>query len=604
MKPILFIALLLAFTLQANAQWKPAGDNIKTQWAEKVDPSNTLPEYPRPIMVRNDWESLNGLWNYAIVPRSEQNVKVGDGKILVPFAVESSLSGVQKNVGKDNVLWYERTFTVPSSWQGRDVVLHFDAVDYEATVWVNGVKVGSHEGGYGHFSFNITKLLKDGEQSLRVRVWDPTDNGPEAIGKQRSKPEGIWYTPVTGIWQSVWLEPVNHSHFTSVVPQPDIDNNTLAFKTTVANANDDDIVRVTVKDGNNAITSSAIVGQDVELGISQPKLWTPDSPFLYDVTVELVSNGRVVDKVTSYAAMRKISEGNDANGVKRLMLNNKPVFQFGPLDQGYWPDGLYTAPTDEALKWDIEQAKAFGFNMIRKHMKVEPDRWYTWCDRLGVLVWQDMPSGDFQNGPQWQNRNYYNPTGRLETRSATSKQLFHKEWKEIMQQHMMYPSIVVWTPFNEAWGQFDTEEVTAFTRSIDPSRLINSASGGNHFTCGDILDLHNYPAPALYLVDNNRATVLGEYGGLGLPLKGHLWQKDRNWGYAEFKNSADVTKRYVELTDILIPMVRQSFAAAVYTQLTDVEGEVNGLITYDRKIIKLDKKQVHDANQKVIEQVK
>ncbi|MFV0591721.1 MAG: glycoside hydrolase family 2 protein [Draconibacterium sp.] len=593
----ILIVLISLLSINAFAQWQPAGDKIKTAWAEKIDVNNVLPEYPRPIMERADWQNLNGLWNYAITEAGKPQPASFDGEILVPFAVESSLSGVQKTVGENKELWYQRTFTVPSAWKGKKVLLHFGAVDWKADVWVNDVKVGTHKGGYDAFAFDVTPFLgKTGEQNLVVKVWDPSDRGYQPRGKQVSRPEGIWYTPVTGIWQTVWLEPVNEKHITNVVAIPDIDNGSLKVDVSACGAAYGDIVEVILKDGEKVISSTkAVAGQSVDIAVANAKLWSPESPFLYGLEVKLQSAGKTVDAVKSYTAMRKVSSKRDENGIVRLQLNNKDYFQFGPLDQGWWPDGLYTAPTDEALKYDIVKTKDFGFNMIRKHVKVEPARWYTYCDQLGILVWQDMPNGD--RSPQWQNRKYFD--GSENKRSPESEANYRTEWQEIMDEHMSYPSIVTWVPFNEAWGQFKTEEIVEWTKAHDPSRLVNPASGGNHYRVGDMLDLHNYPGPGMYLYDGSRATVLGEYGGIGLALEGHLWATDRNWGYVQFKNSKEVTDKYVEFAEQLIKMAKSGFSAAVYTQTTDVEGEVNGLMTYDRKVIKLDEARLHDINQKV-----
>ena len=581
------------------AAWQPRGGSIRTPWAENVNPAAVLQEYPRPVMERTEWQNLNGLWDYAIRPAGQVDAGAYDGQILVPFCIESSLSGVQKTVGRDNELWYRTRFTVPRAWRGRHTLLHFGAVDWRCEVFVNGIKIGSHRGGYAAFSFDITPYLEgNGEQQLVVRVWDATDDGYGAVGKQRKRPEGIWYTSVTGIWQTVWLEPVAEQHLTQVVAVPDIDRGKLTVETRTDGAGCGDIIRVTLRDGARVVaTGRAAVGQDVELSVADAKLWSPDSPFLYDMYVELLHAGRIVDAVRSYAAMRKISIGRAEDGITRLMLNNAPLFQLGPLDQGYWPDGLYTAPTDEALLFDIQKTKDFGFNMIRKHMKVESDRWYTYCDRLGILVWQDMPMSN--GGPGWDSRNYWRGSdeGR---RSAESEQNFRDEWQEIINQFRAYPCIVVWTPFNEAWGQFRTVEIAQWTKSLDPSRLVNPASGGNHFLTGDILDLHNYPNPDMYLFDATRATVLGEFGGLGLALEGHLWQPDRNWGYVQFKNSEEVTARYVENMRALKPFIKRGFSAAVYTQTTDVEVEVNGLMTYDRKVIKINPEQMRRVNSEII----
>ncbi len=605
MKRLNVLLLTLTVCTVGMAQWKPAGDKIKTEWAGKVDPNNVLPEYPRPIMERSEWQNLNGLWNYAIRHRGEANVRVNDGKILVPFAVESSLSGVQKTVGKDNELWYERTFSVPSSWAGKNVLLHFGAVDWKTDVYLNDVKIGSHEGGYDGFSFDITPYLKSGNQKLVLKVWDPTTEGYQPVGKQNTRPEGIWYTPVTGIWQTVWIEPVNQKHITELINTPDIDQSKLTVLAKTCGTKAGDIVSVVMKDGNKIVAQGkAAAGRDVELFVKDQKLWSPDTPFLYNLEVSLISGSKTVDAVKSYSAMRKISAKRDQAGVWRMQLNNQDLFQFGPLDQGYWPDGLYTAPTDEALVFDIKKTKDFGFNMIRKHVKVEPARWYTHCDKIGMLVWQDMPSGDYPASPDWQNHQYYEEKGRLAHRSAISETNYKDEWTEIINEHLSYPCIVVWTPFNEAWGQFKTPEIVAFTKALDPTRLINTASGGNHFKTGDILDLHNYPGPMMYMYDFDRVTVLGEFGGLGLPIKDHLWQPDRNWGYVQFKDSKEVTDRYVEIVNDLKQLIRDGFSAAVYTQTTDVEIEVNGLMTYDRKVIKVDEARVKKLNAEICNSLK
>ncbi len=595
--PLLFLLFNILF---AQAQWKPAGDRIKTKWAEKIDVNNVWSEYPRPIMVRNEWKNLNGLWDYAIQEKGLTKPDNYEGKILVPFAVESSLSGVQKRVGEDNELWYERTFTVPDSWEGKSTLLHFGAVDWYTELWLNDIKIGSHQGGYTPFSFDITPFLKSGDQTIRVKVWDPSDEGPQPRGKQINEPRGIWYTPVTGIWQTVWLEPVSKKHIVDIKTTPDIDKKRVDILANIEGAVYGDLVEVTVKDEGKVIASErAVVGQPVTITLQNPKLWSPESPFLYDIKISLINEGKVADQVDSYFAMRKIATKRDDKGIVRLELNNKPYFQFGTLDQGWWPDGLYTAPSDEALVYDIKKTMDLGFNMIRKHVKVEPARWYSHCDRLGVLVWQDMPSGDLKGG--WQRRSYFK--GNEHERSPESEQIFRNEWRDIMDFLQPHPSIVCWVPFNEAWGQFKTKEIVEWTRDLDPTRIINPASGGNHFPVGDMLDLHNYPDPELYLFDGERANVLGEYGGIGLPLKGHLWEPERNWGYVQFKTSKEVTDQYVIYAEKLANLARSGFSAAIYTQTTDVEIEVNGLMTYDRKVIKLDEKRVKEANQSVINSI-
>lgn len=591
--------LLLVFILSGAsilAQWKPAGNKIKTKWAETIDPNNVLPEYPRPIMERTDWANLNGLWEYSILPIGNKEPENFDGKILVPFAVESSLSGVQKELGENKELWYRRTFTVPSSWKGKSILLHFGAVDWKTEVFINDIKIGSHTGGYTPFSFDVTPYLTTGNQKLIVKVWDPTTEGYQPVGKQHAKPEGIWYTPVSGIWQTVWLEPVSKKYITNIKTVPNIDTKQMSFDIGTTETTTGDIVKITILDGNKIVTTSKVaVGQKVDISLPEIKLWSPESPFLYDLQIELYEGNKLVDKVQSYAAMRKISTARDATGIVCLQLNNKDYFQFGPLDQGWWPDGLYTAPTDEALAYDIIKTKDFGFNMIRKHVKVEPARWYTHCDRLGILVWQDMPNGD--KSPQWQNQKYFD--GQELERSTESENNYCKEWREIMDYLVSHPSIVTWVPFNEAWGQFKTKEIVEWTKKYDPSRLVNPASGGNHYHVGDMLDLHNYPGPAMYLFDAKRANVLGEYGGIGLPLQDHLWQTDRNWGYVQFRNSKEVTDEYIKYAEELKEFIKRGFTAAVYTQTTDVEGEVNGLMTYDRKITKVEEPRIKAINEDI-----
>lgn len=598
MKKTLFVCCALALALCAQAQWKPAGDKIKTQWAEQVNPKSVLPEYPRPLMERSEWQNLNGEWEYAIKPVGEVEPASFDGNILVPFAVESSLSGVQKEVGEKNELWYKRSFTVPAKWKGKDVMLNFGAVDWKAEVFVNDVLVGSHKGGYTPFSFNITPFLKgSGAQKLVVRVWDPSDKGYQPIGKQTSNPQGIWYTSVTGIWQTVWLEPVASNHITAVKSIPNVDANALNVTVGASTPCVTSIVEVKLLDKGAVVASAkGVQGQELRLGVKNPTLWSPENPYLYDMSITLSQNGKVIDQVKSYTAFRKISVEKDKNGILRMCLNNKLLFHYGPLDQGWWPDGLYTAPTDEALLYDIKKTKEWGFNMIRKHVKVEPARWYYHCDKEGILVWQDMPSGDMGN--RWEPHKYNGGTDK--ERSVESVANYYQEWKEIMDLGVSHPSIVVWVPFNEAWGQFDTEKVVAWTKAYDPSRLVNPASGGNHRPCGDILDLHNYPGPDMFLFDAQRVTVLGEYGGIGLPLENHLWWNKRNWGYIQFKNSDEVTAEYVKYANELKGFVKRGFSAAVYTQTTDVEGEVNGLMTYDRKVIKINEAKVKAANQSVI----
>lgn len=592
---LFFSAFFFAATL--FAQWQPAGNKLKTRWASQIDVNNVLPEYPRPIMERSQWQNLNGLWDYAILPVGKTTPATFDGKILVPFAVESSLSGVQKRLGSDNELWYQREFSVPSNWKNNNVLLHFGAVDWKADVWVNDVKVGQHTGGYTPFSFDITPALKNGTNKLVVKVWDGTDQGFQPRGKQVNRPEGIWYTPVSGIWQTVWLEPVPEKFIENIKITPDIDKNIITVQATTNQGAATDKVEVKVMDGSRVIAvGQSINNQPVDVSMPEnPRLWSPDDPFLYNLEITVFNGSRPMDKVKSYTAMRKYSTKRDDKGIVRLQLNNKDLFQFGPLDQGWWPDGLYTAPTDEALRYDVVKTKDLGFNMIRKHVKVEPARWYMHCDQLGIIVWQDMPNGD--RGPEWQMHQYF--TGNERIRSAESEANYRKEWKEIIDYLYSYPSVGVWVPFNEAWGQFKTVEIAEWTKQYDPTRLVNPASGGNHYPVGDMLDLHQYPAPRMYLYDGQRATVLGEYGGIGWANKEHLWEPDRNWGYVQFNSEKEVTDEYVKYAEQLKQLIRQGFSAAVYTQTTDVEIEVNGLMTYDREIVKVDEQRVRRMNQEI-----
>ena len=577
-------------------EWAPVGDRIITVWGENLDPADVLPEYPRPQMVREHWMNLNGLWEYAITP-VESVPEEMDGRILVPFAVESALSGVGRAVTENDALWYSREITIPKDWDGQRIILHFGAVDWKAEVYVDDRFVGEHKGGYTPFSFDITDALGKGRRHmLKVKVTDSTDKWYQPHGKQVSDPRGIWYTAVTGIWQTVWMEPVPSSSINSYYAVSYIDSGTLAVSVDAALAEGDNVEVVLLADGVPVVEAE---GREVILHVPDMKLWSPSDPYLYDIEIKVVSDGAIVDCVKGYAAMRKISYARDEDGHKRMLLNNKPLFQYGPLDQGWWPDGLYTAPSDEALLFDIEKTKEMGFNLIRKHVKVEPARWYWHCDRLGMLVWQDMPSTTYGDN-KWGNHAY--GTGTDSKITQEGKDNYYSEWGEIIQDFKVFPCIVSWVPFNEAWGQFDTEAVVQFTRAQDPTRLINYASGGNFEKCsGDILDLHNYPHPEMYLYDSDYINVLGEYGGIGWPVEGHLWQPDRNWGYIQFKSADEVLDVYEKYADMLIELIDDGFAAAIYTQITDVEIEVNGLMTYDRKVVKLDMERLNAINRRVID---
>lgn len=583
------IVSTLFVQFSAGQDWKPVPGRIASEWAAKVNPSNPFPDYPRPQLERKSWTNLNGLWNYSITPKDAQNSTSWMGKILVPFAIESSLSGVGKTVGKDSTLWYTRKFTLGKEMKGKKILLHFQAVDWRTSVMINGKQAGIHEGGFDPFTFDITAMLKkSGEQEITLSVWDPTDEGTQPRGKQVVKPESIWYTPVTGIWQTVWIEGVPDSYIESIKPTPDVDKSQIVINTAVANAKAGDKISVSAFDGANKVAESeGAPGQDATLKIENPKLWSPETPFLYDLIISVIRNGKKVDEVKSYFAMRKISVGTDDKGVKRLLLNDKFVFQYGPLDQGWWPDGLYTAPTEEAMVYDIDKTKEMGFNMIRKHIKVEPARWYHHCDKAGILVWQDMPSGDLGNS--WDSRPAVYGKANDRKRDAESEKNYRKDWNAIIDALYPFPSIVVWIPFNEGWGQFKTAEIADWTRKKDPSRLVNSASGGNFAYTDHIIDMHNYPEPVMpqrEFFGDKLALVLGEYGGLGLPVPGHVWQEKDNWGYQSFKTPDELFAKYTEFIDTLSNLIDKGLSAAVYTQTTDVEVEINGLMTYDRKVIK------------------
>ena len=590
--------LLLSCAENETITWKPAGDKIMTEWGENIDPNNVLPEYPRPQLVRGEWINLNGLWDYAIKPANEEMPEIFDGKILVPFAVESALSGVGKSVGEDDALWYSREFKLPKEWKNSRIRLNFGAVDWKAEVYVDDKFVGEHKGGYAPFAFDITdSLSKKKTHKLVVKVTDGTDSAFQPRGKQVANPNGIWYTAVTGIWQTVWMEPVNEVVVESYSAKADIEKSILNVRAIARGAKVGDDCLIELIENGEVISSAN--GADVILNVENPKLWSPDSPHLYDLRITIYRNGEILDQVMGYAAMREISVVVDKKGYKRMALNGEPLFQYGTLDQGWWPDGLYTAPTDEALKFDIEKTKEFGFNMIRKHVKVEPARWYWHCDRIGMLVWQDMPNIHDNSLGKWGRRHY---DEGIDTPVPNEwKDNYCQEWKEIIQTNEVFPSIVMWVPFNEAWGQFNTEEIVKYTKFLDDTRLVNYASGGNFVRCsGDVLDLHNYPNPAMYLFDKDYVNVMGEYGGIGFPVEGHLWQTDKNWGYIQYKSADEVADTYEEYANELIGFVKKGFSGAIYTQTTDVEGEVNGLMTYDRKVIKLDVDRIKAINSKVI----
>ena len=583
-----FAICLTSLTLFTSAL--QAQGSLKTPWAEKIDRNNVLGEYPRPMLVRADWQNLNGTWEFQEAQETDP-VPFGkslSGKILVPFAWESALSGVQKQFDS-NRAWYRRTFDVPTKWQGQKILLHFGAVDWQATVYVNGRSAGTHQGGYDAFSFDITPFLNlKGLNELIVAVFDPTNDAAIAYGKQnRSRfadPQRYAYSPVSGIWQTVWLEPVPRTYVSDFHLMPDIDAGKITVLVNATGNTNRLGVEVVALDGPQEVSKiSGDFDVPFELNIPQPKLWSPNSPFLYDIVIRIKDSLRIVDEVKGYFGMRKISLKQE-KGTQRLALNNNFLFQFGPLDQGYWPDGLYTAPTDEALKWDIEQAKGWGFNMIRKHIKVEPQRWYYWCDKLGILVWQDMPS-------------------TFKKRSEEDKIQFESELQRMVNQHWNHPSIVNWVVFNEHWGIYDVERITNSIMALDPSRLVTGNSGIDagrpnlDYEVGHIKDNHSYRPPSLPLVSNRRATVNGEFGAIGYNVEGHIWDADGPWVHFNYEGKEEATAEYERFVGMITDKFLQGgLSGAVYTQWTDVENEMNGLYTYDRKVIKLDKDRVKRAN--------
>lgn len=578
-----FVILILTVSCRRTPinSWQPAENPLMTKWAKDVDPAAPWPEYPRPQMARKEWKNLNGLWNYAITDKDASRPSKWQGKILVPYPVESALSGVKRKMTDSLALWYETNFAIPAGWKEKQLLLNFEASDWETTVWIDGEIAGRHRGGYDPFSINITQLLAHKRNhTLTVRVWDPTDKGRQPRGKQVSKPGGIWYTSTTGIWQTVWLEPVPEISIGNIVIVPDIDKKRLSV-TVCENTPETDTslkAEVIVKDKTRIIaTAGGSADKPVNIDIPDPVLWSPENPFLYDLDIRMIQDGVVIDHVSSYAGMRKISIGKTEDGFTRILLNNSFLWQSGTLDQGFWPDGIYTPPTDGAMRSDIEALKEMGFNMIRKHVKVEPRRYYYQTDRLGMLVWQDMPSGD----------------GFIEgnmpdiAKSPEDSAMFVTELSRMIETRFNNPSVIMWVIYNEGWGQYATAAMTDMVSKLDTTRLVNSASGWTDRGTGNVLDIHNYPEPKAPAPEKERATVLGEFGGLGLPVNGHTWEK-KNWGYRNMSDSVQLLSRFSEFyLTVRDLVVKRGLSATVYTQTTDVETETNGLLTYDRAINKM-----------------
>jgi hypothetical protein len=587
MKRLLFVLPVLVLAC-SDVDWAPASMRLPTRWSADVSPTNAHPEYPRPMKRRAEWKSLNGLWDYAIGYLDPQPQEY-DGKILVPYPIESALSGVADTVGASRRLWYRTSFEVPDDWAGRRVLLHFEAVDWETMIWVNGQAAGFHRGGYDPFTVEISGFLVDGdEQELTLSVWDPTDAGTQARGKQVAEPGGIFYTSVTGIWQTVWIEPIPDAAIGDFVITPDIDRGNVLFSVEGDGTNADDVVEVTVIETRSVVaTARGGLGVPVTVDLSGARLWSPDDPFLYDVELKLVRNGEVLDSVETYFGMRKTSVGRDADGVTRLLLNNEFVFQLGPLDQGYWPDGLYTAPTERAMVYDLEVLKSMGFNMLRKHVKVEPRTFYAWCDRMGLLVWQDMPNA---NIPLTSSG-----SGTPTSEDATGQ--FEAELVRVIETLQNHPSIVMWVPFNEGWGQYESSRIVDLVRTTDPTRLVNHASGWHERGVGDVVDRHHYPDPEPPAPEPHRAAVQGEYGGLGFNIPGHMWQEE-GWGYALFPDRESLTAEFEDFLSLILNASETAgLSAAVYTQTTDIETENNGLMTYDREVSKIEAEDIALAMQ-------
>ncbi|MFE6487907.1 AbfB domain-containing protein [Streptomyces sp. NPDC057757] len=577
----------------AAAAWTPKPAPMTTPWTNQVPVDSPLPEYPRPQLTRPDWANLNGIWDFAVTSRDAGQPATFGEQIRVPFAPESSLSGIQRRITENDKLWYKRTFTVPAGWNGRRVQLNFGASDWETTVRVNGQAAGAvHRGGYDAFSYDITPLLNGGTNTIVISAHDPTQTGGQGVGKQRIQDvtphagNSIFYTASSGIWQTVWLEPTAAAHITRLDMVPNLQDSTL--RVTVRGA-DGASVRVTVSSGGTQVgTATGTRGQQITVPVPGARLWTPEDPFLYDVTAELTGSAGA-DRVGSYAGMRSVSV-QDVGGVRRPVLNGSFVFQTGTLDQGYWPDGIYTAPTDAALRFDLQKHKDLGFNMVRKHIKVEPQRWFYWADRLGLLVWQDMPSMDTGKSP-----------------SGAARTQWENEYRAIIDQHRSSPSLIMWVDQNEGWGQYDQARIADMVKAYDPSRLVNNMSGVN--CCGsqdggngDVVDNHNYVGPGNTPTESVRASVLGEYGGLGFRVSGHEWYPGGGFSYEDQATLSALNDRTVGLLDGMREnsMPAGGLSAAVYTQITDVENEANGLLTYDRQVVKVDEARVRAANQALI----
>lgn len=564
----------------------PFQSKLITKWGAEVTSQNAWTEYPRPQLVRDNWKNLNGDWEYAITPITQKKMpKTWTGKILVPFCLESKLGRVQRLLQETESLWYRRTFETPKTDDHR-TLLNFEAVDYRCDVFVNRKFVGSHQGGNTPFSFDITDFIRSGQNNLIVRVHDATERW-QLRGKQTLDPRGIWYTQVSGIWQTVWLEQVGTSYIEDIKIRTDANTGTITVRPEIIGKKVTQTVEILVKEGDKTVAEAKGDSKELSLTVKDAQLWSPKSPHLYNLEITLLENGNVTDQVTSYTGIRSVDKFRDKDGHLRFTLNGKEIFHWGLLDQGWWPDGLLTPPSDEAMLFDIEYLKLAGFNMIRKHIKVEPRRFYYHCDRLGMMVWQDQVSAG--NNPPWTR---LKPNPKDAKWPDKQHQQYMLELERMIDTLENHPSIVVWVPFNEAWGQHRTVEVGKWTVKRDRTRLINIASGGNFWPVGDVVDAHKYPHPDFPFAPqryHNFIKVIGEFGGHGYPVKHHLWDSNRrNWGYGNLpKKEAEYKARYAKSIQILNDLRKRGIAAGVYTQTTDVEGEINGLMTYDRKVIKI-----------------
>ncbi len=579
---------------------------METRWTKEVNKEAPLQEYPRPQLRRNIWTNLNGQYDYAVSNSMEEIPVEYEGKITVPFAIECQLSGVERRLDPMDILWYHKTFTLGEEYDGKHVILHFGAVDWECRIYINGKFVGGHTGGYCPFNFDITEYLVEGENELHVSVFDPTDAGWQQRGKQAIKQKGFWYTPTTGIWQTVWLEAVDEMYITNVKLTPDIDEYCVHVDIETTAETDYKIVATVFDEDEEVIFTSDVGCVDI-IPMTRFKLWTPEKPNLYNVMFELYHKDLLVDTVVSYFGMRKFSMEKDENGIPRLFLNNKPYFQIGLLDQGYWPDGVMTAPTDEAMIFDIKVMKSLGFNMLRKHIKVEPLRWYYHCDKIGMIVWQDMVSGAKHPGnflvgavPFFQISVKDDAYSLFNREEKAWRDQFEDELEQMMATLHNCVSIGCWVPFNEGWGQFDAKRIGEKVKRLDPSRIVDHASGWFDQKGGDLRSMHRYTVPVTKGRSDNRAFVLSEFGGYSRIVPGHTMDENKAFGYLMYKDKKSLTKAYEKLFNKqIIPLVSKGLSAVVYTQLSDVENETNGIMTYDRDIMKIDNETIVKINKRL-----